>query len=56
MAAIMNLENGAHLTVRRNRIVLVDTQLKENVTKKRIDDVQYPDQGLVPDRPESKHD
>lgn len=55
IAANMNIENGARLTVRINQIVLVDRELKENVIKKKIGDVQYPDQGLVPDRPESKH-
>lgn len=51
---IANLENGARLTVPRNQIVLVDRELTENVIKKKIDDVQFPDQGLVPDRQESK--
>ena len=55
MAANANLHaNGARLTVPRNRIVLVGKELTENVIKKKIDDVQFPDQGLVPDRPESK--
>ena len=54
MAANANLHaNGARLTVPRNRIVLVAKELTENVIKKKIDDVQFPDQGLVPDRPES---
>jgi hypothetical protein len=54
MVAIVNLENGVRLTVPRNQIVLVVRELTENALKKKIDDVQFPDQGLVPDRPESK--